>query len=147
MYMLLKSSANRKLIRFFHIWTWFVLFWFTFGCACLWLTEKFLQKRKWFFFFAVATTLFCKIMSAVTTKQHNCRFLVLKSNIQNVAAGFAIFTVVQTSSFNGWNVNTIFISLCWTIHISNGLDVVHTQFFLSIFGWLKWDFMEQLFVV
>ena len=35
-----------------------------------------------------------------TAKQHNCRFLVLKRNIQNVAAGFALCTVVETSRFN-----------------------------------------------
>ena len=36
-----------------------------------------------------------------TTKQHNCRFLVLKRNIQNETAGFALFTVVQTNHLIG----------------------------------------------
>ena len=36
-----------------------------------------------------------------TTKQRNCWFLVLKRNIQNVTAGFALFTVVETSCFIG----------------------------------------------
>ena len=36
-----------------------------------------------------------------TTKQHNCQFLLLKRNIQNVTAGFALFTVVETSRFIG----------------------------------------------
>ena len=147
MKILLKSPAKRKRIRLFYIWTWFVLFWFTFGCSWLWLAKNFLQKRRWFFLFVVAYTLFCKTMSTVTTKQHICRFLILKRNIQNVAAGFALFTVVETSRFIGWNVNTLFISTCWTIHISNSLDVVHTQFCPPIFGWLKWEFFEQLFVV
>ena len=145
--MLLKSSANRKRIRLFHIWTWFVFFWFKFGCAWLWSAEKILQKWRWFFFFVVATRPSCKTMRTVTAKQHNCRFLVLKKNIQNVAASFALFTVVKTSLFIGWIVNTLFFSACWTIHISKSLDVVHRQFFLSIFGWIKWDFIEQLFVV
>ena len=58
-----------------------------------------------------------------------------------MAAGFALFTVVETSLFFGCNVNTFFNSTCWTIHFSNSLFyyVVHTQFFLSIFGYLKWD--------
>ena len=34
-------------------------------------------------------------------KQHNCVFLVLKKNIQNVAAAFALFTVVATRRFKG----------------------------------------------
>ena len=145
MKMLLNSSANWKRIRLFHIWTWFVLFWFPFGCAWLWLAEKFLQKKRRSF--VVATTLFCKTLCSITTKPHNCQFLVLKRKIQNVTAGLALFGVEETSRFIGWNVNTLFTSTCWTVHISNSLDVVHTQFFLFIFGWLKWDFFEQLFVV
>ena len=135
----LKSSTNGKRIRLFHIWTLFNLFWFRFRCAWLWLAEKFLQKWRWFFCFVVATRLSCKTMCTVTAKQHNCRLLVLKRNIQNVAASFALFTVVETSRFIGWNVNTRFISTRWTTHISDSLDVVHTQFFFSIFGWLKWE--------
>ena len=131
-----KSIANRKWIRLFHIWTHFNLFWFRLGCAWLWLAEKFLQKWKWFSFFVVATRFSCKTLCTATAKQHNCRILVLKKNIQNVAAGFALFTVVETSRFIGWKVNTLFISTWWTIHISDSLlyFVIHTQFFLSIFG-------------
>ena len=62
---------------------------------------EFSSKKEMVFFFVVATTLFCKTMCSITTKQHNCRFLVLKRNIQNVAAGFALFTVVETSRFIG----------------------------------------------
>ena len=53
-----------------------------------------------------------------------------------MAAGFALLTVVETSRFIGWKVNTLFISTCWTIHISKRLFyfVVHTQFFFSVFG-------------
>ena len=140
MNMSLKSSANRKRIRLFHIWTHFKLFWFRFGCAWLWLAEKF-QKRRGLFFFVVVTRPSCEAMCAVNAKQHNCRFLVLKRNIQNVAAGFALFTVAKISRFIGWNVNTLLICTCWTIHISDSLSyfVVHSQVFLFIFGWLKWN--------
>ena len=139
MSMPLKSSANRKRIRLFHIWTQFNLFWLKFGCAWLWLAEKFLQKKRWFFFSVFATRVSYRTMGTVTAKQHNCQFLLLKRNIQNVAARFALFTVVETGRFIGWNVNTFFISTCWTKHISDSLSyfVVYTQFFLSIFGWLK----------
>ena len=41
------------------------------------------------------------LQSNETTKQHNCHFLVLKRNIQNMTAGFALFTVVETSCFIG----------------------------------------------
>ena len=138
--MLPKSSTNRKRIRLFHIWTQFNLFWCRFGFPWNWLAERFLQKRRWFFF-VVATRVFCKTMCTVTTKQHKCPFLVLKGNVQNVAASFALFTVVEASCFIGWNVNKLFVSTCWTTHISNSLlyFVVHTKFFLFIFGWLKWD--------
>ena len=145
--MWLKSSANRKRIRLLHIWTRFNLFWFRFGCAWLWLAEKFLQKWRWLLVFP--TRFSCKTMCAVTTKQHNCGFLVLKRSILNVTAGFALFTVVETIHFIGWNVNTLFISTCCTIHISDSFSyiVIHAQFFLPIFGWLNRDFIEQLFVV
>ena len=52
-------------------------------------------------FFVVTTRLSCKTMCAVTAKQHNCRFLVLKRNIRKVTAGFALFTVSETSCFIG----------------------------------------------
>ena len=51
------------------------------------------------FLFVVATRLSCNTNCTVTAKQHNCRFLLPKRNIQNVAAGFALFTVVETSRF------------------------------------------------
>ena len=62
----------------------------------MFLAEKILQKWRWFFIFVVATPLVCKTLCTVTTKQHICRFLVLKRNFQNVAASFALFTVVET---------------------------------------------------
>ena len=133
MNMSLKSSANRNRIRLFHIWTHFNLSWFRFGCAWLWLAEKFFQTWRWFSFFVVATRLSWKTMCTVTAKHYICRFLVLKRNIQNVAAGFALFTVVETSRFFGWNVNTLFIPTCGPIYISDSLSyfVVQTQSFLS----------------
>ena len=110
---------------------------------------EFSSKMEMAFFFVISTQLSGKAMCSITAKQHNCRFLVLKRNIQNVAAGFALFTVVETSRFIGWKVNTLFVSTCGTIHISDNLShfVVHTQFIFSKFGWLKWDFIEQSFVV
>ena len=102
--------------------------------GCDWRRNFF--KRRWFFFFRITTRLSCKTMCNTTVNQHNCQFLVLKRSSQNVAAGFALFTVVETSHFIGWNVNTLFISKCWTIHISNSLlyFVVLTQFFLLFLG-------------
>ena len=142
----LTVSTNGVSTRLYHKWNNFCVFWFRFGCAWIWLAEKFIQLWEWFFFFVVATRLSCKIMCTVTAKQQNFRFFVLKRNIQNVAAGFALFTVVETSRFMGWNVNTLFFSACWTIHISDSFSyfVIHTQFFLSIFGWLKWKFVCQV---
>ena len=90
--------------------------------------------QNWRWFLVIATRLSRNTMCSINAKQQNCRFLVIKRNIRNVAAGFALFTVVETSRFIALNVNTLFISTCWTIHISDSLDVVHTQFFLSIFG-------------
>ena len=58
-------------------------------------------KKRWFFFFAVAARLSCETMCSVAAKQHKCRFLVLKRNIQNVAASFALFTVLETSRLIG----------------------------------------------
>ena len=140
MNMLLKLSANRKRIRLFHYWTHINLFWFRFRRAWLWLAEKLLQNWRWLF--VIATGLSWKTMRSITAKQHNCRFLDLKRNIQNVAAGFALFTFVETSRFVGWKINTLFVSTCGTKHISNSLDVVHTQFFISIFGWFKWNIID-----
>ena len=57
------------------------------------------SKMEMVFLFRSRDSFFCKTMGTVTTKQHNCRFLVLKRNNQNVAAGFALFTVVKTSRF------------------------------------------------
>ena len=132
----LTLSTNGVSTRLCHQWN-NCLFWFWFGCAWLWLAEKFLQKWRWFFFFVVATRLSCKTMCTVTAKPHNCRFLVLKTNIQNLAAASALFTLVETSGFFDWNVNTLFIYTFWSIHICNSLlyFVVHTQFFLYLVDW------------
>ena len=145
---LLTVSTNGVSAQLCHYWNNFHLFWFRFGFAWLWSAEKVLQKWRWFFFFVVATRLSCKTMCTITTKQHNCRFLVLKWIIKNMAAGFALFTLVKTIRFIRWSVATFFISTCWKIHISNNLlyFVVHTQFFLSIFGWFKCNVKYQLFV-
>ena len=144
----LTVSTNGLSTRLYREWNKFCFLWFRFGCAWIWLAEKIIQKCRWFSFFVVGTRLSCKTMCAVTAKQHKVRFLVLKRNIQNVAAGFALFTVVETSRFVGWNVNTLFNFTCWTIHISNSLlyFVVHNWFFLSIVVWLKWDIRYQLFI-
>ena len=138
---LVTVSTNEVSTGLYHKWNYFCLFWFGFGCTWIWLSEKFLQIWRWFFFFVLATRLSCKTLCTVTAKQHSFRFLVLKRNIQNVAASFALITVVETSRFIGWKVNTLFISTCGTIRISNSLlyFVVHTHFFLSKFSWLKLD--------
>ena len=99
MIMSLKSSAKGNGYVFSFFWTRFNLFWFRFGCAWLRLAEEFLRKRRWFLFFVVPTRLSCKTMCTVVAKERNCRFLVLKGKIQNVTAGFALFTVVETSRF------------------------------------------------
>ena len=93
------------------------------------------SKKRWLYFFVIATCLSCTSLSTVTAKQQMCRFLVHKRNIQNVAAGFALFTVVENSRFIGWKVSTFFLSTCWTIHISDILFhfVVLKQFFLPKF--------------
>ncbi len=137
----LTVSTNGMSTRLCHKWNNFCLFKVRFGCGWLWLAEKILHKWRWFFFFAVANRLSCKTIFTINTKLHKCRFLVLERSIHNVTTGFALFPVVKTSRFTGWCKNTLLISTCWTIHISNNLlyFVVQTQFFLSIFDWLKWD--------
>ena len=129
----------------YYIWNNFYFLWFRFGCVWIWLEKKILQIWGWFFFCVFATRLPCKTMCTVTAKLHKCKFFVLERIIQNVAA---LFTVVETSRLIGWNLNTLFISTCWTIHISNSLlyFVVHTQLFPSLLGWLKWDTKYYLFV-
>ena len=59
------------------------------------------SKKELVFLLRSRNYSFCKTMSTVTNKQHNCLFLVLKRNIENVAAGFALLTVVETSRFIG----------------------------------------------
>ena len=107
---------------------------------CDWRRKDF-QKRRCFYFLVVKTRLFCKAMCTITTKHHNCRFLVPNRNIQNVEAGFALFKVVESSRFIGSKMNTLLISTCWTNYTSNSnlFFVVHTQIFLSMFRWFKWD--------
>ena len=128
----LTVSNNGGSTRLYHKWINFYLFWFRFGCAWLWLAAKFHLKWRRLLFFVVATPLSCKTMCTVTAKQLNCRLLVLKRNIQNVEAGFSLFTVGEYSRFIGRNTNTLFSSTRSTIHISNRLlyFVVLTQFFL-----------------
>ena len=66
-------------------------------CDC----RKFFSKIRWVFIFVVTFRLFDKAMCAIATKKHKCRFLVLEGNIQNVAAGSALFTVVEITRFIG----------------------------------------------
>ena len=98
---MLKSSANRKRIRVFDMWTSFVLFLVHVRMCLVVIGGEIASKKEMDFFFVVATRLSRKTMCSITTKQHNCRFFVLERNIQNVAAGFALFTVVETSRFIG----------------------------------------------
>ena len=59
----------------------------------------FSSKMKMASFFAVTIRFSCNAMCAITTKQHNCRFEIVKKNIQHLRAGFALFTVVATGCF------------------------------------------------
>ena len=70
-------------------------------------------------FFTVATRLFRKAMCSYTTKQRNCRFLVLRTNLKHVSVGIAFSKIIKTRVFVGWKVNTYFVWTYWTIHISN----------------------------
>ena len=56
-------------------------------------------------------------MCSNTAKQHICRFLVRKRNIQNVAAGFALFTIEETRHFIGLNVNTFDFYMLGNTHL------------------------------
>ena len=95
----LTVSTNGVSTQLYHKWNNFYLFWLRFGCASVLLLDKLLQKWRWFSFFVVASCLSCKTMCTVTSKQHNCTFLVLKRKIQNGAAGFALFAVVESNRF------------------------------------------------
>ena len=133
----LTVSTNGVSTRLYHKWNNFCLLWFRLGCAWIRLAEKFLQKWRWFFFFVVATRLSNKTMCTVIAKQHNCRFFVLKRNIQNVAAGLALFTVVETSRFIGWKVNTFFYFYLLDItHLQESLVFWCPPTILSFYIWL-----------
>ena len=144
----LTVSTNGKSTRLRHKWKDFCIYWLRFRCGWLWLAEKFLQKRRWFSILIVTIHLLDKLTRAIAAKQQNCLFLVFEGNIQNMEAAFALFTVVETRRFIGWDTNKLFISTCWTINISNSLPhfLVHTHFFPSLFAWLNRDIVEQLFV-
>ena len=76
------------------------------------------SKWRWFFF-DVTTQVSCKAMCTITTKRIYCRFLVPKKNIENVRAGFALFTVVDTRNVVRWKTYVIFVWPCWTKHCSD----------------------------
>ena len=59
------------------------------------------SKREMVFLFPIRDSSFLQSNVHRIAKQHNCRFLVLKRNIQNFAAGFALFSVVEISRFIG----------------------------------------------
>ena len=51
-------------------------------------------------FRVIVTTRFsCKASCTITTKQHHCRFLVLKRNFRHERAGCALYTTVETGNF------------------------------------------------
>ena len=56
--------------------------------------KKKLQKWRLFLHFDVTTRLFDNAIGTITTKEHMFQFLVLKRNVQNVAAHFAFKTFV-----------------------------------------------------
>ena len=65
----LTVSTNGYSIRSSHKKYDCCLFWQKLGCVWLWLADNFPQKRRWLFFFVVATRLFCKTMSTISTKK------------------------------------------------------------------------------
>ena len=73
------------------------------------------------FSFSKSRFVFCKAMCTITGKQKYDRFLVLKRIIQHARADFEFFAVVQKGKFAGRKVNTLFVSACWTKHISNNI--------------------------
>ena len=75
---------------------------------------------------------FKKAMCTISTKQHNCRFLVLQRNIQHVRASFVLFTVVEAGSFVRWKVDTLFVWACWIIHISKNILTWFLRLFKNI---------------
>ena len=76
-------------------------------------------------------------MRTVTAKQHNCRFLVLKRNIQNVAIGFALFTVVENSRFFWLKSKHIFHFYMWdNTHIQLSLVLCCPHTILCYYIWL-----------
>ena len=60
--------------------------------GCEW-RRNFIPKGDGFSFSQSRLVPLAKKMCTITAKQNNCRFLVHKRNIQNVAAGFGLFTV------------------------------------------------------
>ena len=129
----LTMSTNRESIRLFHKSKEFCLFWLKFGCAWLWLVEKFLQKWKWFFVIVVMTSLSDKTICAIALKQQIFGFLVHKRKIQHVAARFALPTFVTTFIylFQCKHVDTVLLKMIpsRTIDISNSI----LNWFLSLF--------------
>ena len=71
-------------------------------------------------------------------QKSQCWLLFPKWNIIEPTAGFALFTIVETRSFIGWNVKALFSSTCWTKHISNNLlnFAIDIQFIFSSFLYL-----------
>ena len=59
------------------------------------------SKLEMVFLFHSRDSRSCNEICSITTKQHNCWFLVPKRNVKNVAAGFALFTVVEPCRFIG----------------------------------------------
>ena len=47
-------------------------------------------KKRWFLIFVVPTRLFGKAICSITTKQHNCRFLILKKQYPSRGCTFCI---------------------------------------------------------
>ena len=137
--MLLKSSANRKRIRLFHIWTHFSLFLVRVRIRLQLIGGEISSKMGMVFLFHSRDSSF---MQNNVYRRHrqttNSSVLVLKRNIQNVAAGFALLTVVETGRFIASNLNTLFIStFCqYTSPIAaRTLLSTHNSFSLYLVDW------------
>ena len=123
----LTVSTNGVSTRLCHKWNICYFFWFRFGCvACDW-RRNFFRKGDGFPFSYSRLVFLAK--QCVPSPPNNIivGLWSLKGKFKTWQQSLH-FLVVETSRCIGGNKNTLFISTCWTIHISNTLlkFVVHT---------------------
>ena len=98
---LLTVSTNGVSTRLYQKRYNFCPFWVQVRMCLDLIGGEFSSNAEMVLLFHIVTRFSCKTMFTVTAKQHNCSSLVLKRIIQKVAAGFALFTVGETSCFIG----------------------------------------------